>query len=840
MAINRAKVDRAAEKFVRQGRLDDAITQYRRLLSDSPDDVVTLNKIGDLYRKAGQIPRAVASFRRIADQYRERGFTQKAIAMFKKVAKLSEGDVESREALAGLYADAGLTRDALHNLREAAHLLSVAGEAERALELESRALELCPDDWKGLRSQADRLHAAGEGERAVATYLRAAAGMASCGDLDTAVDCCRSAVMSAPRDPEPVAYLVRLLVKHDRGDAAVEELNALLAENDEPHLQALLGETLLDRGDLKGAEAALRNAADSAFAAGDVGYRVTVLRLDLMEGRYPQVAESLAHIVDLMREMDDVDGTVRLLTEVHQVVPDMEIAMDLLVVSVRQNNLEPALAERALDLLAAALPPQERGDDLAFVLGRLSALRPHDEGVATRLAGSAGDTAGSSPAPAVEEQTSEFVTVEGEDGSEVDPDFVNEHLVEADVFIKYGLLAKAAAHLVKILDPYPRTLVAHQRLVEIYDETGQVEANVQQSVQLAEIHRQRGAIGEARQSLTRAYDLQPDNHSLATMLKVLSADSPLPAYQPTFANRSPQVVAPEKVAATAAPAAREVETVPPAPEKPVSTGRPAAEEPVPAPAEAAEEVLELVLDNDSVAQDPESPQAVAPPEIPEEESAAPADPVDPSSLQDTPASAPEITPEITEVPAPVASASDFFDLAEAIERELSAEGESVDEAPVVNDGNMETDTIGGIRQAIDQQVGAEDHQTHYQLGIAFKEMGLLDEAIGEFQQAANDPNTFMTCCSMLGLCFRDKGMPQIAEKWYRKGLDKGSSGVGDNEQTLGLLYDLGSLHQDQGRQEEARNCFVEVYASNASYRDVSARLKLLAGEVDATPPRAER
>ena len=96
MAINRAKVERAAEKFVRQGRLDDAITQYRRLLSDSPDDVVTLNKIGDLYRKAGQIPRAVASFSRIAEQYRERGFTQKAIAMFEKVAKLSAEDVDSR------------------------------------------------------------------------------------------------------------------------------------------------------------------------------------------------------------------------------------------------------------------------------------------------------------------------------------------------------------------------------------------------------------------------------------------------------------------------------------------------------------------------------------------------------------------------------------------------------------------------------------------------------------------------------------------------------------------------------------------------------------------------
>jgi len=182
---------------------------------------------------------------------------------------------------------------------------------------------------------------------------------------------------------------------------------------------------------------------------------------------------------------------------------------------------------------------------------------------------------------------------------------------------------------------------------------------------------------------------------------------------------------------------------------------------------------------------------------------------------------------------------DYFDLAQAIERELAGEEQESEAIPIVDDLEEELDPATGIREAIDRQVGQEDHQTHYQLGIAFMEMEMLDEAIGAFQQAAQDPDSFLMCCSMLGLCFRAKAMPQIAEKWYRKGLDRGDAGGGE-EQVLGLLYDLGTLHQERGAVDEARNCFTEVYASNANYRDVAARLRALSKGADATPSRAGR
>jgi tetratricopeptide (TPR) repeat protein len=129
-----------------------------------------------------------------------------------------------------------------------------------------------------------------------------------------------------------------------------------------------------------------------------------------------------------------------------------------------------------------------------------------------------------------------------------------------------------------------------------------------------------------------------------------------------------------------------------------------------------------------------------------------------------------------------------------------------------------------FKKGVEQQLDSEDYDTHYNLGIAYKEMGLIDEAIGEFQLASKDSKRAVECASMLGLCFLEKGMPQLAIKWYRKGLEM--PGIKDEEH-LGLAYDLGSAYMEVGDAENAQKTFTEVYGMNSTYRDVSARIKEL-------------
>jgi tetratricopeptide (TPR) repeat protein len=152
----------------------------------------------------------------------------------------------------------------------------------------------------------------------------------------------------------------------------------------------------------------------------------------------------------------------------------------------------------------------------------------------------------------------------------------------------------------------------------------------------------------------------------------------------------------------------------------------------------------------------------------------------------------------------------------------------------------ESSTIesGPLKEVFDEfrselgEMGAEeeDLETHYNLGIAFREMGLLEEAISEFQKVAKAtergrpfPYT-MQCCTLLGLAFMDKGQPGVAAIWYDRALRV--PGL-DPESVLALRYDLGVAQESAGEPVAALKTFSQVYAMNIDYRDVGERIAAL-------------
>jgi tetratricopeptide (TPR) repeat protein len=167
--------------------------------------------------------------------------------------------------------------------------------------------------------------------------------------------------------------------------------------------------------------------------------------------------------------------------------------------------------------------------------------------------------------------------------------------------------------------------------------------------------------------------------------------------------------------------------------------------------------------------------------------------------------------------------ADFFDLAGELEQELSREEVFQAGALMPAEQSLE-DIVEGFKRGVAEHLSPTDFDTHFNLGIAYREMGLLDEAIGEFQLAAKDPGHLVLCCSMLGLCFQDKGMPELAAKWYRKGLE--APGIAE-EDHLGLLYDLGNALETAGDRDGAYKTFVDLYGVDSNYRDVVARVEEL-------------
>ncbi|TDI36551.1 MAG: tetratricopeptide repeat protein [Acidobacteria bacterium] len=173
------------------------------------------------------------------------------------------------------------------------------------------------------------------------------------------------------------------------------------------------------------------------------------------------------------------------------------------------------------------------------------------------------------------------------------------------------------------------------------------------------------------------------------------------------------------------------------------------------------------------------------------------------------------------------SGEPFIDLASELSDEIFGT-QAVDDDGIEPDGPMTDPGLDQIfkefRKGVEKQLGAEDYDTRYNLGIAYKEMGLTDEAIAEFQLAAKDEVRGLECCSMLGLCFMEKGMPHIAIKWFSKGLGLPDRRV---EEYQGLRYDLAQAHQAASEPARALELYMEIYKDNARFRDVKDRVREL-------------
>jgi tetratricopeptide (TPR) repeat protein len=142
-----------------------------------------------------------------------------------------------------------------------------------------------------------------------------------------------------------------------------------------------------------------------------------------------------------------------------------------------------------------------------------------------------------------------------------------------------------------------------------------------------------------------------------------------------------------------------------------------------------------------------------------------------------------------------------------------------------------TDILSELQQeSTEESENQEDPETHYNLGIAFKEMGLLDEAIGELQKvchAMDRGHGFsqpIQAYTWLAQCLVDKGAPEAAVRWYKRALQLPRL---DDGSRCAIYYDLALAYEASGDKKSALANLMEVYGSNIDFRDVASRIKAL-------------
>jgi len=189
-----------------------------------------------------------------------------------------------------------------------------------------------------------------------------------------------------------------------------------------------------------------------------------------------------------------------------------------------------------------------------------------------------------------------------------------------------------------------------------------------------------------------------------------------------------------------------------------------------------------------------------------------------------------IPPEPVTTGATPPGKSDFVDLGALIMDEVESPKDTrmriQEEEPTGDEERDFQEMLSEFKKGIDANVALDDSQAHYDLGIAFKEMGLLDEAISEFQKALRSAEGRLKTAEALGLCFFEKGQFAVAATVLRRAAD---SERGGDDDKIGVLYWLGRCEEEQGNSSAALGYYQRIFSVDIGFQDVRERVKKLTG-----------
>ena len=251
MALNKTKILASAQKYVQRGAFDKAIREYLRIIEEDPKDVRTLLRIGDLHARRGDAAAAAKTYDRVAQTYTEQGFFQKAVAVYKQILKVDPAQFEINQKLAELYQQLGLISNAMEQFQILAGFYERQGRAKETLQIFQRIVALDPDNIASRVRLAELLAREGRGDESIAEFERACAQLLAQSRLDDYIKVAERLLFLDPGKVEETRRLAKVYL--DRGDArrALGKLQICFkADPRQPETLSFLGETFRALGQL--------------------------------------------------------------------------------------------------------------------------------------------------------------------------------------------------------------------------------------------------------------------------------------------------------------------------------------------------------------------------------------------------------------------------------------------------------------------------------------------------------------------------------------------------------------------------------------------------------------
>jgi tetratricopeptide (TPR) repeat protein len=873
VTIDREKVLQTAQGYIQKKRYDRAVLEYQKLTQQDPEDARILLKIGDLQSKMEAHADAISTYERVGRQYARQGFSLKAIAVYKQIREIIKKHVPNladryshiTPLLAELYTQLGLVSDALAAYDEVATQLQRAGQDHEAIDVFKKVVGL--DATNPL------------------PHLRLAEAYSRVRDNDNAI--------------QHFATAAGILLELERYDDALKVLERLLHHRSDPVFARQAAQIYLARNQPNDGMLALAKL-QVCFQADprDLDTLGLLARAFVAIGQPAKAIEVEKEIARTARDQGRVDVYRQAVENLLQVAPDDEVVRKLAaaVNDVMRRSSIPAseapvarrssmpsegpalLSDAEVEEIEESEPSAPIPSEMPTAQGHIIPEQQPEVRMALRP-------------PAVSAPELEVAEIGAEADILVPPASTHPQkvLAEADSFYKLGLFDKAIARLDVGIDAYPDSVALRRRRRDVLYELGEYDRTADEMVQIAQVFIDQGAPEYAAEELQAVFSFVEDHPQAREMLAQLGyaipgGDEIVPA-----TDLGDDAIVPGDEPAERPPSARpEFDSVPlpsydleevgadeamsspgfdvsadvyepkrdalahktPLPAFPIDeeespTGKgelPAAPLASAPPSETVEEALEeaeffvsrgLLKDARDILDEqlrrlPNHPLLLE--RLREIDAAATQADASSGTRErpdgEAPAALPSAAAEPTDRAFDIAASLDALD---AIDHAHAAFREPEQQVDV-------EEVFAKFKEGVRAQVSESDSQTHYDLGLAYREMGLVRDAIDEFEIAARDPKRECVSQSMIGMIHRAQDNVDGAIEAFKKGLHAESK---TPDQESSLYYELGDCWESKGDASEALYFFRKVAHRSPSYNDergsIAMRIRALQ-KPDRPPP----
>jgi tetratricopeptide (TPR) repeat protein len=472
--FNKQKVLSTAEKFVQQGKLQNAIAEYEKILKHDAKDLTVTNTVGDLYARLGDNPKAVECFKTVGDAYAAQGFTVKGIAIYKKITKLLPS-VDGSLKLAELYTQQGLFNDARAQYLQVAEDFMKGKDLEQAVRLFQKVLEMDPENVAMRVKLAEVYIRLGKKKEAWEIFSAAAESLRARGSLAAAEDILQRMLALEPGNSYVLLLRGHSAIESNDPKGAIQFLEKAADLDSHPEGLRDLLKAYLQIGDL--AQAAplaekllsVHNDPEGLFQLAEGcarhGQHHQALDVYLQHADRLLTTDStklLANLHSLIGHVRDDAGALNALLQLLSKAGDTthvaEVTELLAHASVKEGDLCRA---RDLYQSLAATEPDNQAHQQSY------------QQVLERLAGSAeeNDIGSEEGGVIIEELESTAPVI---DQSYPDPVAiaVRSAVIDADLFLSYNLPEKAIVPLLTALPQAPRDVRLNQRLAGLHTRAG--------------------------------------------------------------------------------------------------------------------------------------------------------------------------------------------------------------------------------------------------------------------------------------------------------------------------------------------------------------------------------